>query len=148
MGNCNYADQSSELGKRERKFLRESTNLLRDLTGTELQNWTGYSPIFLVCHMELWFHLVPHSSTSHVTSYIARLLTKPRAHFSVRSPRGESLLNNRQFMLGNLCFQYFLAYTAERNQTLIKSFLARPSCDYLIDKHVCMNRVSKHQCFL
>ncbi len=33
--------------------------------------------------------------------YIARHLTRPRAHFSVRSPRGQSLLNNRQSMQGS-----------------------------------------------
>ena len=32
--------------------------------------------------------------------YIARLLTGPRGNFSVRSPRGYSLLNNGQFMQG------------------------------------------------
>ena len=36
--------------------------------------------------------------------YIARLITSPRAHFSVTSPRGQSLFDNghRQFLQGAL----------------------------------------------
>ncbi len=38
------------------------------------------------------------------TAYIARLITSPRAHFSVTSPRGQSLFDNglRQFLQGAL----------------------------------------------
>ncbi len=50
------------------------------------------SPLIYGCQ-SITLHYVP-------GDYIARLLTGPRGNFSVRSPRGQSLLNNGKFMQG------------------------------------------------